>query len=110
MRYASLLAGMVLVLLAQSSPVATQPWNLPRPVLLNGCSENALIIAVKTCASSSSCASGLARFENVNPPYTICCVGRRWGILPSGAPYPAACRLRAGIPIQPPVVAPLQQR
>lgn len=110
MRYASLLTGIALVLLAQSGPVATQPWNPPQPVLLNGCSENALIIAVKTCASSSSCASSLARYENVEPPATICCVGRKWGILPKGGSYPAACRLRAGIPVLPPVVAPVQQR
>ena len=106
MRSAALSIGLVLIVLAQSSPVATQPWNLPRTVLLNGCSENALIIAVKTCAKDSGCASGLASFENVEPPMTICCQNGQWGLMRKRAP--SVCRLYARIPVKPLEVAPFR--
>lgn len=106
MRYAGLMIATVFLMLVQSSPVATQPWNLPRPVLLNGCSENALIIAVKMCASDSGCASGLAKFENVEPPMTICCEAGRWGLRrKQGSSY---CRTYARIPVQAPKLAPFR--
>jgi hypothetical protein len=106
MRYAALSIMFVLAVVAQSSSVATQPWNLPRPVLLNGCSENALIIAVKACATDSGCANGLARYENVEPPLTICCQNGRWGVMEKR--QPTYCKLRARIPVKPLEVAPLR--
>jgi hypothetical protein len=106
MRYASLSAGVVFVLLALSSPVATQPWNLPQPVVLNGCSENALIIAVKTCAKDSGCASGLAVYGNVEPQLTICCERGQWGLMPKRGP--SVCRLYSRIPVKAPELAPFR--
>ena len=108
MRTAGLVIASLLVVLAQSSPVATQPWNLPRPIVLNGCSENALIIAVKQCASDS-CGSALARYANVDAPYTICCVRNEWGLLRRGDAYPAACQKLRRLPFQPPKNAPFLQ-
>jgi len=106
MRTSALSIGLMVLALAQSSPVATQPWNLPRQVVLNGCSENALIIAVKMCAQDSGCAGGLAKFENVEPPMTICCQSGHWGLMRKRAP--AACRLYSRIPVKPLEVAPLR--
>ena len=105
MRRSAFLMGFVLVLLAQSSPVATQPWNLPRPVVFNGCTENQLIIAVRMCAADS-CSSGLPRYGNVDTAYTICCSNGYAGLRRKDQ---SACPTKYHIPIKPYETAPLHQ-
>lgn len=97
MRRSALMIGLILLLVAQSSPVATQPWNLPRPVVFNGCTENQLLIAVMMCAADS-CRNGLPRFANVDTAYTICCSNGYGGIRRKDE---AVCRTKYLIPVQP---------
>lgn len=106
MRRVFLLTGVIIALLTLSLPVATQPWNLPRPVVLNGCSENALIIAIKSCARSSGCARGLANYENVEPQVTVCCEKGHWGLKIKR--HPSVCKIYDRIPVKPPEVAPFR--
>lgn len=97
MRQSAVLMGLILVLVAQSSPVATQPWNLPRPVVFNGCTENQLFLAVRMCAASA-CSNALPRYANVDTPYTICCSNGYGGYRRKDE---TACRTKFSFPIQP---------
>ena len=107
MRRTALLIALSLVLL-QSSPVSTQPFDalLPRqPTVLNGCTENALFAVLNTDAGRE-CLRYLPTMANVGTQFSVFCRAGRWGCCDKTAGYPN-CKIEEAIPFKrkPPPVA-----
>ena len=94
--------------LAQSAPVSPAPFGVLQPsgpVILNGCTENALF-AVLNSGAGKECLNYLPRASNVSSRYSVFCKAGRWGCCEKTAGYPN-CKIEEAIPYQrpPPPVA-----
>ena len=82
-----------------SGPVMTQPFAPlgPRqPVVLNGCTENA-IFAVMNSAAGKVCLGALPHFSNVDSDFSLFCSGGRWGCCQKSIGF-GSCKIEAAIP------------
>ena len=89
------------LLVATSGPVMTQPFAPlgPRqPVILNGCTENA-IFAVMNSAAGKECLHLLPRVSNVSSEYSLFCKAGRWGCCLKSVGF-GACKIEEAIPYQ----------
>jgi hypothetical protein len=100
----------LLLLVLTSGPVMTQPFGPlgPRqPVVLNGCTENA-IFAVMNTAAGQECLKALPRFSNVGSEFSLFCKAGRWGCCLKSTGF-GACKIEETIPYRrrtPPVATP----
>ena len=96
--------------LAQSAPVTPAPFGVfqpPGPVILNGCTENALFAVLNTSAGKE-CLSYLSRASNVSSSFSVFCKAGRWGCCDKASGYPN-CKIEDAIPYrraQPPAAMP----
>ena len=99
--------------LVQSAPVIPAsfgaygafPSEPPGPVVLNGCTENALF-AVLNSQAGQACLQYLPRASNVSSSMSVFCRQGRWGCCDKQAGYPN-CKIEEAIPYRrrPPPVA-----
>lgn len=104
MRRFGLLMLLLSLALVQSSPVATQPFGPlgPRPpVILNGCSENALFAVLNTDAGRECLRSLLPRVSNVASEYSVFCQSGQWGCCVKASVGLNGCKYRGTIPFRP---------
>jgi hypothetical protein len=98
---------LVILLLFQSTPVATpslaQPF--PRdPAILNGCSENAVFAILQT-AEGRECLKYLPRASNVASDFSLYCRGADWGCCYKSTGF-NSCKITARIPYRRPTRLP----
>jgi hypothetical protein len=89
--------------LMQSAPVATSPFGVLQPtgpVILNGCTENALFAALNS-AAGKECLNLLPHVSNVSTGFSVFCKAGRWGCCDKAAGYPN-CKIEQPIPYQRP--------
>jgi hypothetical protein len=102
---------MLSLLLLQSAPVATQPFEPlgPRPpAILNGCTENALF-AILNSQAGQECLKYLPRASNVATDFSVFCRQARWGCCDKQAGYPN-CKIEEAIPYRRPQRPPVAVR
>jgi hypothetical protein len=102
MRHFALPIVFVSLVLLQSSPVATQPFEPlgPRPpAILNGCSENALFAILNSGRGGDCLRTLLPRASNVASEYSVFCQGAQWGCCVKSIGF-GACKHTGTIPSQ----------
>jgi hypothetical protein len=99
--------------LLQSAPVtpanytAVGPFEPQGPVVLNGCTENALF-AILNSQAGQACLQYLPRQSNVPTTFSVFCQRGRWGCCYKQSGYPN-CKIEEPIPYRrpaPPVAHP----
>ena len=89
------------LLLVQSAPVTPASFTVlqpPGPVVLNGCTENALF-AIMNSAAGRECLKYLPRASNVGASFSVFCRQGRWGCCDKQTGYPN-CKIEEAIPHQ----------
>jgi hypothetical protein len=104
MRRLALLIVLALVLV-QPAPAAFGPLQPAGPVVLNGCTENALF-AILNSQAGRACLPYLPRASNVATGFSVFCQRGRWGCCDKQAGYPN-CKIEEAIPYQRPQRPPL---
>jgi hypothetical protein len=88
--------------LIQSAPVTPAPFGFPvqppGPVVLNGCTENALF-AILNSQAGQACLQYLPRASNVATRFSLFCRAGRWGCCDKQTGYPN-CKIEEAIPYQ----------
>ncbi len=90
---------------APVTPAAFGPLQPPGPVVLNGCTENALF-AILNSQAGQACLPLLPRASNVGTEFSMYCRAGRWGCCFKQSGYPN-CKIEGPIPYQRPQRPPL---
>ena len=88
---------MMSLYLSYSAPVSTQPFGLPQPPILNGCSENAVFAILNSDQGRYCLNTMLPRQVNVASDYSLFCNAGKWGCCLKSVGF-GSCKVEGIIP------------